>query len=69
MPRIRDHERESDFGSIFSVSGPGKFNVNIFYHPKSFIKKKCKLNLVVIAENMRGSAMYELVSYFNLVSF
>ncbi|KAI8377259.1 V-type proton ATPase catalytic subunit A [Blakeslea trispora] len=38
LPRIRDHERESDFGSIFSVSGP-----------------------VVVAENMRGSAMYELV--------
>ncbi|KAI8091621.1 V-type proton ATPase catalytic subunit A [Thamnidium elegans] len=38
MRRIRDCERESDFGSIFSVSGP-----------------------VVVAENMRGSAMYELV--------
>lgn len=38
LPKIRDHERESDFGSIFSVSGP-----------------------VVVAENMRGSAMYELV--------
>ncbi|SAL97009.1 hypothetical protein [Absidia glauca] len=38
LPRIRDHERESDFGSIYSVSGP-----------------------VVVAENMRGSAMYELV--------
>ncbi|KAG1171573.1 hypothetical protein G6F70_006221 [Rhizopus microsporus] len=38
LPRIRDHERESDFGSIFSVSGP-----------------------VVVAENMHGSAMYELV--------
>ncbi|CAO3606665.1 unnamed protein product [Mucor hiemalis] len=34
----KDHEREFDFGSIFSVSGP-----------------------VVIAENMRGSAMYKLV--------
>ncbi|KAF7732753.1 H(+)-transporting V1 sector ATPase subunit A [Apophysomyces ossiformis] len=38
LPRIRDHERESDFGCIYSVSGP-----------------------VVVAENMRGSAMYELV--------
>ncbi|KAI8096417.1 V-type proton ATPase catalytic subunit A [Halteromyces radiatus] len=38
LPRIRDHERESEFGSIFSVSGP-----------------------VVVAENMRGSAMHELV--------
>ncbi|KAG2205592.1 hypothetical protein INT46_005512 [Mucor plumbeus] len=38
LRKIRDHERESDFGSVFSVSGP-----------------------VVIAENMRGSAMYELV--------
>ncbi|CAO3697267.1 unnamed protein product [Rhizopus microsporus] len=38
LPRIRDHERESDFGSIFSVSGP-----------------------VVVAENMHGSAMSELV--------
>ncbi|KAI9274620.1 V-type proton ATPase catalytic subunit A [Phascolomyces articulosus] len=38
LPKIRDHERESDFGTIFSVSGP-----------------------VVVADNMRGSAMYELV--------
>lgn len=38
MPRIRDEERESAFGRIFSVSGP-----------------------VVVAENMAGSAMYELV--------
>ncbi|KAI9318172.1 V-type proton ATPase catalytic subunit A [Dichotomocladium elegans] len=38
LPRIRDHERESDFGTIYSVSGP-----------------------VVVAENMRGSAMFELV--------
>ncbi|KAJ8653348.1 V-type proton ATPase catalytic subunit A [Lichtheimia ornata] len=38
VPKIRDHERESDFGTIFSVSGP-----------------------VVVADNMRGSAMYELV--------
>lgn len=38
VPKIRDHERESDFGTIFSVSGP-----------------------VVVAEHMRGSAMYELV--------
>ena len=38
MVKIIDHERESDFGYIYSVSGP-----------------------VVIAENMTGSAMYELV--------
>ncbi|KAI9481421.1 MAG: V-type proton ATPase catalytic subunit A [Benjaminiella poitrasii] len=38
LPKIRDHERESDFGTIYSVSGP-----------------------VVVADNMRGSAMYELV--------
>ncbi|KAL0095468.1 V-type proton ATPase catalytic subunit A [Phycomyces blakesleeanus] len=38
MRKIRDHERESDFGAIYSVSGP-----------------------VVVAENMYGSAMYELV--------
>lgn len=25
LPKIRDHERESDFGYIFSVSGPGNF--------------------------------------------
>ncbi|RUS30924.1 hypothetical protein BC938DRAFT_478756 [Jimgerdemannia flammicorona] len=24
LPKIRDHEREGDFGSIFGVSGPGK---------------------------------------------
>ncbi|ORZ30737.1 ATP synthase alpha/beta family, nucleotide-binding domain-domain-containing protein [Catenaria anguillulae PL171] len=38
LPRIRDEDRESRFGFIFSVSGP-----------------------VVIADNMSGSAMYELV--------
>ncbi|CAO3648834.1 unnamed protein product [Cunninghamella echinulata] len=38
VPKIRDHEREFDFGSIFSVSGP-----------------------VVVAQNMRGSSMHELV--------
>ncbi|KAI9179096.1 H(+)-transporting V1 sector ATPase subunit A [Blastocladiella emersonii ATCC 22665] len=38
MPRIRDEERESRFGYVFSVSGP-----------------------VVVADNMSGSAMYELV--------
>ncbi|RUS19910.1 V-type proton ATPase catalytic subunit A [Endogone sp. FLAS-F59071] len=38
LPKIRDYEREKDFGSVFGVSGP-----------------------VVVAENMQGSAMYELV--------
>ena len=38
LPRIRDEDRESQFGQVFGVSGP-----------------------VVIAENMTGSAMYELV--------
>ncbi|KAI8048636.1 V-type proton ATPase catalytic subunit A [Syncephalis plumigaleata] len=38
VPLIRDHERESDFGYVFSVSGP-----------------------VVVAEQMYGTAMYELV--------
>ncbi|KDE08013.1 V-type proton ATPase catalytic subunit A isoform 2 [Microbotryum lychnidis-dioicae p1A1 Lamole] len=36
--KIRDEDRESKFGSVFSVSGP-----------------------VVVAENMAGAAMYELV--------
>ena len=38
LPRIRDEDRESQFGQVFGVPGP-----------------------VVIAENMTGSAMYELV--------
>jgi len=38
LARIRDEDRESRFGQVFSVSGP-----------------------VVIAENMTGAAMYELV--------
>ncbi|GHJ86581.1 hypothetical protein NliqN6_2983 [Naganishia liquefaciens] len=38
LPKIRDEEREGQFGSVFGVSGP-----------------------VVIAENMRGASMYELV--------
>jgi len=38
LPKVRNEERESQFGQVFGVSGP-----------------------VVIAENMTGSAMYELV--------
>ncbi|EJT47330.1 vacuolar membrane ATPase subunit a [Trichosporon asahii var. asahii CBS 8904] len=38
LPKIRDEDRESMFGAVYSVSGP-----------------------VVIGENMRGCAMYELV--------
>lgn len=38
LRKIRDHEYESDFGSVFSVSGP-----------------------VVVAANMTGAAMFELV--------
>ncbi|KAJ9102903.1 H(+)-transporting V1 sector ATPase subunit A [Naganishia adeliensis] len=38
LPKVRDEEREGQFGSVFGVSGP-----------------------VVIAENMRGASMYELV--------
>lgn len=38
LPKIKDEDRESRFGSVFGVSGP-----------------------VVIAENMIGAAMYELV--------
>ena len=38
LPKVRDEERESQFGQVFGVSGP-----------------------VVVAENMIGAAMYELV--------
>jgi V-type H+-transporting ATPase subunit A len=38
LPKVREEDRESRFGSVFGVSGP-----------------------VVIAENMTGAAMYELV--------
>ena len=38
LKKIRDEDRESQFGQVFGVSGP-----------------------VVIAENMIGAAMYELV--------
>lgn len=38
LVKVRDEDRESRFGQVFSVSGP-----------------------VVIAENMTGAAMYELV--------
>ncbi|KAL1919766.1 uncharacterized protein VTP21DRAFT_1697 [Calcarisporiella thermophila] len=46
LPKIRDAEKESEFGYIFGVSGP-----------------------VVVAEQMTGSAMYELVrvGHFELV--
>ncbi|KAJ3103944.1 H(+)-transporting V1 sector ATPase subunit A [Phlyctochytrium planicorne] len=46
LPKIRDAEYESQFGSVYSVSGP-----------------------VVVAENMTGAAMFELVrvGHFELV--
>lgn len=49
MPFVNDVEKESEYGYVYSVSGPG-----IFY--PSLLR-----NIVVIAEQMKGSAMYELV--------
>ena len=48
LPKIRDNESESMLGSVFSVSGPGT-------------DKDAFINIVVIAERMMGSCMYELV--------
>ncbi|CAG8829206.1 352_t:CDS:2, partial [Racocetra persica] len=45
LPKLKDSERESEYGYVFAVSGPGR----IFG------------NLVVTAEQMTGTAMYELV--------
>ena len=41
-----DIEKESEYGFIYSVSGP-----------------------VVVAENMAGSAMYELVIQYNTIKY
>lgn len=50
----RDHVKESQYGFVYGVSGPGKwhfYSVNLLYN----------INSVVTAEKMAGAAMYELV--------
>lgn len=81
LPKIRNEEKESKFGYVYAVSGPGK-KLNIFNIVKFekninfwltfssfFLFINCSFILVVTAERMSGSAMYELVrvGYYELV--
>lgn len=54
LPLVRDAERESQYGYVYSVSGPGSALWLDITH--GFFRL-----LVVVAEGMAGSAMYELV--------
>lgn len=70
LPTIANEEKESKFGYVYAVSGPGKYlnvHVKMFYFlPTLFY---VYFFTVVTAERMSGSAMYELVrvGYFELV--
>lgn len=69
LPKVGDEEKESKFGYVFAVSGPGMY--------RNFTSKVSRIGcktyflpiLVVTAEKMSGSAMYELVrvGYYELV--
>lgn len=69
LPKVGDEEKESKYGYVFAVSGPGKYS--------NFTSKVSRIGcktyfyhiLVVTAEKMSGSAMYELVrvGYYELV--
>lgn len=51
-------EKESNYGKVFKVAGPCKFNF------LSFLLNTYSLKiLVVVAENMSGAKMYELVIF------
>lgn len=59
LAKIAHEDKESKFGYVFAVSGPGKYR---FEHIRfcTFNLINCFIS-VVTAEKMSGSAMYELV--------
>ncbi|KAJ3195269.1 hypothetical protein HDU83_008023 [Entophlyctis luteolus] len=60
IAKIRDEEREDRFGSVYFF-GPGV----VFppEHPEAFF-----ISTVVIAENMIGAAMFELVCFIRIAN-
>lgn len=65
-----NEDRESTYGFVHSVSGPGKNRLfNLFVSFACTIFYIMYIHLVVMADKMSGSAMYELVrvGYFQLV--
>lgn len=71
LSKISNEERESKFGYVYAVSGPGQYTIYFF---KKFINAfnfnaYIYFPTVVTAEKMSGSAMYELVrvGYYELV--
>jgi len=78
LKTFEDEDHESEYGFVFAVSGPGKYNylilmINLFEFLCilffTYLFYHCFFILVVTAEKMSGSAMYELVrvGYFQLV--
>lgn len=74
LPKGRDEEREEKFGYVYAVSGPGICENILTFVELTLIFDEWSKNfwfhfLVVTAEKMSGSAMYELVrvGYFELV--
>ena len=68
LPFMGDQDKESELGYVYGVSGPGM--LNIYYFKKIFNKVNSLSTIqVVIANQMAGSAMYELVrvGYLQLV--
>ena len=75
LPKIGDQDKESVFGYVYGVSGPGKNCFQWYMNQYSIftfcpdiakfpVKKSLQIfcySSVVTAENMSGSAMYELV--------
>lgn len=64
LPKIKNEEKESNYGYVFAVSGPGQI-----YFCNLITVLNVILLPVVTAEKMSGSAMYELVrvGYYELV--
>jgi len=59
LPKVADVERESQYGYVYGVSGPGM-------KKKGFLSiKNLNYFLVVIANHMAGSAINELVYFKN----
>lgn len=78
LKKFDEEEKESSYGRVFAVSGPGKCSISTtFCFPigKAAVAdllpliKAISLSTVVTAECMSGSAMYELVrvGYYELV--
>lgn len=71
LPKIRDEDKESKYGYVYAVSGPGMVVADVIICQNLCFQALLSLLslTVVTAERMSGSAMYELVrvGYHELV--